>query len=327
MFYADSQAFLAPQGMAPILPEGQNLMMPLILVTSAAPFITNVDEALKAHEMFRDAVLSNPGARLLMRPGDITVASKGFTVVLGMQHAPTLMTRQDVRRFREAGLRFMALAYEDPTEYGDGFKGTHGLTNRGRNLIKWMAEFGIQLDLSHLGHQSAREALTFIEEEKLEVLRPMASHSGCYGIFKHPRNLPIDILATIARLDGYVGIPLLSPLIAHEGENSFDAFVHHVRHAVNVCGAGTIGIGSDLQHIDMSVEEARKTYEWLLSKVKPVGVYFPDRPIELIEHGSQMFPIIEAKVHSNFSSGELEGLLGQSFRNYLLRVMEAESIH
>lgn len=325
MFYADSQAFLALQGQPPIFDQERRPRLSLALVTSAPPFAKDFHAALAAHDTFRGQALSNANTHEVRVMGD--VGGPGMGLLFGLQHAPERMTYERVRTLAREGIRAMTLAFDEATEYGGGFLAAGGLTNRGRQLIKWMGEFGIILDLSHSNHETAREALDFIGKSNLQM-KPMASHTGCYEIFRHPRNLPDDILLRIVRMDGYIGINLISFLLCERGRgiHYLSFFLSHVRHAISfVDGYTKIGIGSDCPHIDQTMEDAEKNYLRLKQMLKTdgkFGEYFPDRPPEIILHGNKMMKTIKESAGEGWHSyhREMEECLyGKSFRRFLER--------
>jgi microsomal dipeptidase-like Zn-dependent dipeptidase len=322
-YYADSMAFLGLQGQPPV----NCSQLSLAHITSVPPFIKDADAALAVHQTFKRQALSEPNKNVhevLTRPHLDRPAS--MAMLFGMQHAPAKMTLALMWRFRNAGIRSMAIAYDSHTEYGCGFKGsTDRLTGNGMKLIEWMAETGIILDISHAGHMTARMALDFIRQENLPM-KPMASHSGCYAVFPHPRNLPDDILERIVDLEGYVGIPALTFIIAKRNEPYLDAVVRHLKYSIGK-GCRT-SIGSDCNHIDMTMEAAAihfATMTKMLETEGTFGEYFPDRPPELIENGSRMFEMLEKKLlEAKMPVSTVENILGQNFRSFLARALPVE---
>lgn len=238
-------------------------------------------DALSAHRAFVRGTLELPHVRWVRTMNDlISLPAGNVGILFGLQHAPEGMTKANVGEWRAARLQFMALAYADSNEYGSGFKGHGGLTDRGRNLIEWMSEHNIILDLSHANHQTAREALEFIRQEDLPVYL-VASHSGCHSIFPHLRNLPDDILKEIVAQGGYVGIPTITFLLAQDSDDPYLALFRHVAHAIKVCGADNIGIGSGAMCVN--------------------------------------FRTLEKRLTRKFSTPAVEGLLGRNFEYFLLR--------
>lgn len=309
-------AFLGLQGQKPVFSTSERLKLNLAHLTSVPPFIKDFAQAFEAHCAFKLSALSYPDVHEIRTKDDIDLRGS-MGLLFGMQHAPEGLTRDRVQELFDANIRVMGIAYDGPTEYGNGFKGSGGLTERGRDLIEWMSDVGMIFDVSHANDTTARMALNFIAEAGLSMY-PMASHSGCDAVFPHARNMPDDIMWKIADLDGYVGILAITFFIAKQGDNYLEAFAQHVAHAIDVCDASKfVGIGSDCNHLDMTMTEARAHFDRMMQMLGTKGTfgeYFPDRPPELIENGSQMFDCLDAAL-TQFP----DGVLGENFRKFLKR--------
>ncbi len=311
--------FFGLQGHRPVFDPLKRPLLALAHLTSVPPFVKDFDDALVAHRLFREQALSNSGVHEIRTRADLSNKPESIGILFGMQHAPDGLTLKHVQQLHDAGVRSMALAYDKPSEYGDGFRSAGQLTKRGSDLVRWLGECGIILDLSHAGYRTAMDAITLIVLDSLQT-KVMASHSGCYRIYPHPRNLADEMIGRMHFLSGYIGIPAVTFLIAKKGDSYLEAFVRHVAHAVRVCGdSEIIGIGSDCHHLDMSIEDARLHFRRMLRMLETNGTfgeYFPDRPAEIILDGSHMFDYFDKalKRHS-------DGVLGEHFKNFLARAL------
>ncbi len=324
-------AFVGLQGQLPqfgeLQSQSQENWLPrprlaLAHLTSVPPFIKDFKGAIQAHEIFTRVALSNPNVKAILNAGDLDgISTVHMGLLFGLQRTPAAITYADLHTLFTAGVRTMAIAYDGDTEYGGGFKSGGRLKGRGERLIEWMAKIGIILDLSHAGHSTARGALRFIAQERLPM-KPMLSHSGCFSIYEHPRNVPNDLLKDVAELDGYCGIPLITFFLGRKDSVPFIEFSRHVTHALSVMGKGKVGIGSDCNHLDMTMEQAKEHYVSMTRMLKTdgsFGEYFPDRPQDLIEHGSTMFPVIKSKLQKGNTLVLDPNILGQNFKEFLSR--------
>lgn len=315
-------AFLALQSRPPKFELGSRPRLALALVTSAPPFIRDPREAIQAHEMFIKIALSNPNVEMVRTAEDLKgLSAIRLGLVCGFQHAPKGLAQTDVRDLFNAGVRVMAIAYDGANEYGGGFKSGGRLTPRGEKLIRWLAEAGFILDLSHAGQSTAKNAITFIRQGRLPI-RVMLSHSACQAIFQHPRNATDDIFEGVADLDGYAGIPLITFFLGMRDCDYLDQYGRHLTHALSIMGKGKVGIGSDCNHINMSMVQAEVHFNNMVKMLRTggtLGEYFPDRPPELIEHGNNMFKILEHKLETGNALLFDPGILGLNFREFLQR--------
>lgn len=80
-----------------------------------------------------------------------------------------------------------------------------GLTEKGRQVIQWLANAGIMIDLSHMSEQTRQDALALMEE--LEI-PPIVTHDLFKPIQNHERGVaPKDILR-IYKNGGFMSLPI-----------------------------------------------------------------------------------------------------------------------
>ena len=314
-YYADSMAQL------PARDAKNPPRLDVAHVTAASPVTMDFDAVVASIWRFVGAAFTSPTMpHGLYGRGDL--AMPGMGIVFGLQCPPEGLTRDRVKLLSDLGIRFMGLAYDGVTAYGSGFLAEGGLTAAGCDLLEWMAEAGMILDLAHSNDQTAREALYFARQHDLP-LRVAATHAGVRGAYDCQRNLSDAVLCGIAERDGYVGILLTSFFLCEEGFDPLAEFVDHVRHAIRLIGAERVGVGSDIPHVGMSMETAREQYDRMVKTLGTggrLGEYFPDRPVEMIAGGDKTFPIIgNALRYAGFESDAAAGVLGGNFINFLRR--------
>lgn len=321
---ADSLGFLNLPGSDPEVKRP--LCADFMHVTSVPPPVSNAEDAYNAHCAFRDIITRDTGTRIVRRQADLHSQRAGTGIIFGMQHTPEGITLPQLRKFSGAGVRIMALAYKGDTEYGGGYASKIGLTLKGKKLLEWMAMSKIIPDLSHNNQQTAEEALEFIWNERI-VTHPMLSHSGCYAIYPHARNVPDEVLKGVALLGGYVGIPAITFFLHSKHVSDaeyFERFAQHVAHAVRVCGAEHVGIGSDSVYRNIPFQVAQDHFAIMERKIGNDAVLaarFPDRPIPLITEGSKTMEHLRTaldlpgllKLHAH----EKDALCGANFVSYL----------
>jgi membrane dipeptidase len=106
-------------------------------------------------------------------------------------------------------------------------------------VVARMNELRMVVDLSHCGLQTTSDAIA-------ASTRPVAiTHSGCRGVFDHPRSKTDDILRALANKGGVIGIYMM-PFINAQGQPMAADLVRQIEYAINVCGEDHVGIGSDL---------------------------------------------------------------------------------
>jgi membrane dipeptidase len=235
--------------------------------------------------------------------------------MLGFQETAFFEENVDrIEMFRQFGVRIMQLTYNNRSIFGDGClePGNAGLSKAGIAAIKKMNDLGVAIDLSHSGYRTTSEG---IAESKKPVL---ISHAGCAAIYAHPRNKPDDILKSLADRGGYFGVYLMPYLVASPTVPTREHVLDHLVHAINVCGADHVGIGSDgaIQKTVLTADQ-KAAFDKNIARRKQLGIaapgedrypYVPDLngpdhmeviAAELAKRG-QPTPVIEKVLGSNF---------------------------
>jgi len=194
-------------------------------------------------------------------------------IMPGFQYTAFLEENPDrIETFRQLGVRIMQLTYNNRSIFGDGClePGNAGLSKAGVAAIKKMNELGVAVDLSHSGYRTTSEA---IAESKKPVL---ISHSGCAAVYAHPRNKPDEILKALADRGGYFGVYLMPYLVASPTIPTREHVLDHVVHAINVCGADHVGIGSDgnIQKTVLTAEQ-KANFDQDIARRKKLGIGAP----------------------------------------------------
>ncbi len=150
-----------------------------------------------------------------------------------------------VKEFYDLGVRYIGLTWNnsnliassarDETEKGI----TGGLTEFGRVVIKKMNETGMLIDVSHLGERSFWDVMEISEDPVI------ASHSNCYSLNPHYRNLTDEQIKAIAEKGGYIGVNFYDKFLVSKGRADIDDVLNHIDHLKKTGGIDCIGIGSD----------------------------------------------------------------------------------
>jgi membrane dipeptidase len=160
-----------------------------------------------------------------------------------------------LRMYARSGVRYMTLTWNSSTEWADAAVGEvlhGGLNDRGREIIAEMNHIGMIVDLSHVSAATMSDALD------ATVVPVMFSHSSCFAINPHPRNVPDDVLVRLAANGGVLMITFVPSFLSaafwawqQAGSIGVAPLVtvsdvaDHVEHARRVAGIDHIGIGGD----------------------------------------------------------------------------------
>lgn len=146
-------------------------------------------------------------------PGDFEMAYSA-TDIIRIEHAHRIASLVGVegghqinnslgtlRQFYELGARYMTLTHSSNTAWADSATDVpvhHGLTAFGRAVVTEMNRLGMLVDLSHVSPETMKAALAVTQAPVI------FSHSGARGLIDHPRDVPDDVLALVAKNRGVV---------------------------------------------------------------------------------------------------------------------------
>jgi len=267
-------------------------------------------------------VEQNPDAFLIVRRhSDIARAKREnkLGILPSFQYTAFLEENPErIEMFRRFGVRIMQLTYNNRSIFGDGClePGNAGLSKAGIAAIKKMNDLGVAVDLSHSGYRTTSEGIA-------QSAKPvLISHSGCAAIYAHPRNKPDEILKSLADHGGYFGVYLMPYVVASPTVPTREHVLDHVVHAINVCGADHVGIGSDgsIQKTVLNAEQ-KAAFGQDIARRKKLGIGAPgeDRyPYVPDLNGPDHMEVIAAELAKRGQpAAVIEKVLGANFQRVI----------
>lgn len=150
------------------------------------------------------------------------------------------------------GVRLVTLTWNYPNEIGYPNHlwqyQHHGLTGFGQELVSEMNRLGMLIDVSHLSDQG------FYDVARLCKQPFVASHSNARAITGHSRNLTDDMIKTLARQGGVIGLNFCSDFLGTGEISRVEDMVRHVLHLRKIGGREVLALGTDFDGIDSALE-------------------------------------------------------------------------
>lgn len=148
------------------------------------------------------------------------------------------------------GLRNILLVWNNPNLYGSGNNGSYGLTDMGCRFLRCAIDLGICIDLSHMNINTFNDTISLLKDEKRKGknVKVIVSHSNCYDIWNHPRNLTDQQLMDLKELDAVVGLVSYTRFIGDESysmERLENIYLDHIDRIVSILGIDHVGVSSD----------------------------------------------------------------------------------
>jgi len=157
-----------------------------------------------------------------------------------------------LRMLHRIGVRSMGLTHNTSSRAADGNAETRsrgGLTTFGVELVREMNRIGMVVDVAHISEAGYRDVLEVTSHPIL------VSHTTCTAICDHPRNLTDEQIRALAENGGVMGMTFV-PHFVDETVPTFEKFIDHIDHAVQLVGPRYVGIGSDFDGGGTLVKDA-----------------------------------------------------------------------
>ena len=259
--------------------------------------------------------------KIIRRYSDLAGAKRDARIglILGFQYPQPV--EEDLHRlttFHRLGVRIIQMTYNTRGLFGDGCleAGNAGLSKRGREAISRMNELIIAVDVSHCGKRTTAES---IQASQKPVL---ITHSACNAIFAHPRHKDDEELRALANRGGVFGVFLNPYLTPSPKRPTKEDVIRNIEHALKVCGADHVGIGSDNRMTPWDDSpEAEKKFQALIEERKRLGIGAPgeDRPLYVqgLNTPHRMLLIADELHRRGHSDDVIEKVLGRNFQRAL----------
>ena len=118
-----------------------------------------------------------------------------------------------LRALRSMGVGYLTLTHNDNVDWADSAtdEPRHGgLSAFGREVVREMARIGMLVDLSHVSADTMRDALEAAEAPAI------FSHSSAFAVTDSPRNVPDDVLSTLAAQGGVCLVTFVPKVVTQE---------------------------------------------------------------------------------------------------------------
>ena len=184
---------------------------------------------------------------------------------LSIENASALGGNLDnIGYFRDRGIEMMSLTWNGENEVASGVNAKGGLKAFGRQVVREMARYDMIIDVSHLNERG------FYEVCLNDNIRVIASHSNCYDICNHRRNLKRWQVKELISRGGLIGLNFYPPFLGTGQIDVYGKIRDNIEYLLSHGGENCIAFGGDFDGADMSpqldgIDKIGELYEFLLS--------------------------------------------------------------
>jgi membrane dipeptidase len=218
-------------------------------------------------------------------------------ILIGQQNSEHFRTIADVDRFHGLGQRVSQLTYCGNRIGGGSSDATdRGLSEYGAAIVERMNQVGMAVDISHCGDRTSLDA---IEASRKPVL---VTHSNCRALVPNSARCKTDeAIRRMAAKGGVMGVTMVRKFVRAVGPATIENVLDHVDRISGLAGVEHAGIGSDvdLEGRDLPVHSGRKF------------------DLDDIDYAKKIYDLTEGLVRRNYSSRNIELILGGNFKRAL----------
>ena len=242
-------------------------------------------EVIRQIEAFHTVVLQTEGMVHITDWSQLeTLAPHEIGAILSLEGCDAIS--DDLTKLQailDAGVKIVGLTWngENSVAYGASENATLGLKPFGKEVVEYLNARDIVIDVSHLNEQGFWDVLPLAKHI-------LASHSNARALCDHPRNLTDAQAKALVEHGGHIHVVYYPQFIGEEAKMA--DLVAHVKHLANLVGVEHLGLGSDFDGIDETVEG--------------------------LAHAGEAQNLLEA-LREHFSVDEVRGIANANFLRYI----------
>lgn len=249
-------------------------------------FAAFIGDSHRGEEAYQDFLSQVAGLREAMKSSEKIVAYDPHHLQEGVCNAMLTVENgaalggklERIEEFARLGVKVFSLVWNGENELAGGVESETGLTEFGRKAVRELEAHHMVVDVSHLNTMSFWDLCEVAE-------RPfIATHSNCFEICPHKRNLDDLQIQEIIRRKGLIGINFFPIFINGESDASFQEIRRHIRHILSLGGEDVLAVGSDFDGAAMpsKLERIDKIPDWHQNLLK----HFEPELVEKITFGN-----------------------------------------
>lgn len=237
----------------------------------------SLQRTLELLELLYKEVDNYKNIKLITNKEDLTLIlqKNDSGIIASIEGGEAIKSLSILRIFYELGVRCIGLSWNSRNQIACGINGEEnkGLSNFGVQVVKEMNRLGMLIDVSHLNEKSFWDVLNCSSKPLI------ASHSNCFAMCNHKRNLKDAQIKELAKNGGVMCIAFETSFL---GYNNIKGVIEHIKYACDLVGVDHVGIGSDFDGLYNSPAGLEDIGKWNSIEVLLENEGFSDEDISKI---------------------------------------------
>lgn len=215
--------------------------------------------ALQMVNLFYEKILVEREMKLIRSHADIdTLKENEIGAILTLEGCDCI--GQELLRLQtllRLGVTSVGLTWNYANMVADGALEQRGagVSGFGQEVIRLLNEHSIWCDVSHLSEAAFWDTIQL-------AAYPIASHSNVYTLCTHPRNLKDEQILALLKKDAVIGVTFVPHFLTNQPVASIADILKHIDYIAGLGGEHQIGLGSDFDGIDQTVDQLSSYREY-----------------------------------------------------------------
>jgi membrane dipeptidase len=199
---------------------------------------------------YEKVIIPNPFIKLITSLEQIDqLSDKQVGAILTLEGCDAI--GQDLLKLKtllRLGVTSVGLTWNNANSVADGAleERAGGLTRFGKEVLTLLNDTNTWCDVSHLSEKGFWDVIEWANY-------PFASHSNCYSLCPHPRNLRDEQIKAIIDRDSVLGVTFVPMFLSGQNEAYITDVLRHLEHVCELGGENHVGFGSDFDGAEHSV--------------------------------------------------------------------------
>lgn len=173
------------------------------------------------------------------------------------------------------GVTSVGLTWNHSNDVADGVleKRGAGLSTFGKKVVSVLNMTHTWCDVSHLSERGFWDVIECSDY-------PVATHSNCYSLCPHPRNLTNDQIKALIKCDSVIGITFFPEFLTSRNIATVADVLGHLEYVCSLGGEDHVGFGSDFDGTDGKLPKGLmhvKDYDYLMNELVK---YYSSKQVE-----------------------------------------------